>query len=326
MKLTMNITATGEDLDRYESADDLHRFYHDRGLAGLELMLCGCRELPDKVTAGEVVGIHLRYWPCWLDFWRGDVDALRREYGDDETWKAYYGPDREAFLAPWREELEMARRVGAEYVVFHVSECTLEETVTYRFRHTDEEVCDAACEIINALLDGQEYDFHFLVENLWWSGLNLQQPAVTARMMEGIHYPKKGIMLDTGHLMHTNHAIGTQAQAVDYIHRVLDDHGELCRYVRGVHLNQSISGEYVESVIAQPPKLVGTYWERARQIFPHVYKIDFHQPFTDPGVAGLLRRIGPEFVTLEFISPSAQAHGRMLDTQLRALRENGGME
>ena len=49
-------------------------------------------------------------------------------------------------------------------------------------------------------------------------------------------------MLDTGHLIHTNTDIKTQQDAVDYINTVLDKHDELSSYIKGIHLNQSLSG------------------------------------------------------------------------------------
>ena len=46
-------------------------------------------------------------------------------------------------------------RLGAEYVVFHVSDVSMEECFTYRFSHTNNQVIDAALELINELLPGK---------------------------------------------------------------------------------------------------------------------------------------------------------------------------
>ena len=320
MKQTMNITYTEEDMGRYNSREDLQRFYKEKGLDGLELMLCYNPDLPEKVVPEEVIGIHLRYFPGWLDFWRGNTDALLEEYGNRETWEMFYGaktPDE--LLNGWREELEIAHKTGVKYVVFHVAECTLGETQTYKPLHSDEEVCDAACEIINRLLDGKPYKFYFLVENLWWSGFTMTKPAVTKRLLDGIHYQNKGIMLDTGHLLHTNLDLVSQDQGVRYIHSVLDHMGDLAGWIRGIHLNQSITGDYVKSVLRQPFSLEGSYWDRLGRLYSHILRIDCHRPFTASGVPGLIERLDPAFLTLEFISTSRQQQEQQLTEQLEAL-------
>ena len=326
MNIEINMTDTDMDLDRFSSREDLRSFYLDKGIDGLELMPCMASRLPRDLQPEDVIGLHLRYYPCWVEFWRGNEQALLQEYGDRDTWAAYYGgTTREEFLRPFREQLEMAKAIGARYVVFHVSECTLEECLTYRPLHTDLEVVEAAAEVINELLDGRDYDFWFLTENLWWSGLNLMDNRVTQALMDGIHYPKKGIMLDTGHLIHTNLDINTQEEGVSYIHRVLDRMGPLTDYIQGIHLNQSISSQYVKKVIADPPELKGSYWEKLKSMYPHISAIDYHEPFTADGTAALIRRIRPKFVTIELITRDRQQHEQRLNAQMKALNENGGI-
>ena len=325
--ININITATAPDMDRFTDREDLKHFYKDLGIDGMELMMCGSPEVPDKIPQEDLVGLHLKYYHSWIDFWNGDFDALNREYGDPEIWKQYYGgTTQEDMLKGWREELELAHKLGVQYVVFHIAECTLEESVTYRLSHTDEEICAAAVDIINRLMDGKPYRFHFLVENLWWSGLTLTRPEITRQVMDGIHYYKKGIILDTGHLMHTNNALRTQEEAVDYIQSILVKNGDMVKYIKGMHLNQSLSGEYVQSVIDHPFELKGSYWDKMMQIFPHIFKIDYHQPFTAPGVARLIRKIQPLFVTIELITNDREEHQKFLEAQMKALNENGGLE
>ena len=326
MTIEINLTDTTMDLDRFRDRQDLQQFYRGKGIDGLELMPCMGTEIPDIIPQEDVIGLHLKYFPCWLEFWRGNEKALAAEYDDRETWSRFYGgTTREAFLKPFQDQLDMAQRIGAQYVVFHVSECTLEECLTYKPLHSHMEVVEAAAEVINTLLDGHDYDFWFLCENLWWSGLDLMDNRVTKALMDGIHYGKKGIMLDTGHLLHTNLELQTQDQGVTYIHQVLDRMGDLSAYIKGMHLNQSLSSDYVKSVIADPPALRGNYWDRISALYSHIAKIDFHEPFTAAGVAPLIRRIQPEFVTIELITESRQQHEAYLMAQMKALLENGGI-
>lgn len=315
------------DMDRFHDRDTLKHFYGNHGIDGVELMLCGNWNISEKITCSDVIGIHLSFFPSWMDFWTGNREALNKEYGEEKIWKEYYGGCEQAdFLRKWEEELEIAHQLNVKYVVFHVSECTLEECVTYRFRYTDEQVCLAAAEIINHLLKGKSYQFYFLAENLWWSGLTLTNPEVTQNFLDRIHYDRKGIMLDTGHLIHTNNDIATQEEAVQYIHSVLEKNGELCKYIKGIHLNQSLSGKYVKEIIAHPPQLATNYKDRLMQIYPHIFKIDYHKPFTADGVTNLIQQISPRFLTFELITNNNQEHEDALKQQLNALNRNGGLK
>ena len=322
----INITATAPDMDRFTDREDLKRFYKDLGYDGMELMLCGSEGVPELFPREDLVGLHLKYFHNWYDFWTGNVEDLNKEYDSPEIWQQYYGgTTQEDMLAGWRKELDLAQELGVKYVVFHIAECTLEESITYKLSHTDEEICAAAVDIINRLMDGKPYRFHFLVENLWWSGLTLTRPEITRQVMDGIHYYKKGIMLDTGHLLNTNRSLRTQAEAVDYVLKILTLNGDLCRYIKAFHLNQSLSGEYVQKVLADPPELKGGYWDRLMQIFPHIFSIDYHKPFTDPGVTKIIKRVRPEFVTVELITSDREEHRAGLEAQMNAIRQ-GGLE
>ena len=58
-------------------------------------------------------------------------------------------------------------KAKARYVVFHADKGKQKDNLSV-LRHTDEEVDDAAAELINLLLM-RNYTFDFpLMENLWW--------------------------------------------------------------------------------------------------------------------------------------------------------------
>ncbi len=217
------------------------------------------------------------------------------------------------------QDLRWAHYYEAEYVVFHVSEATIEESFTWKYHHTDEEVIDATIELLNELLKDEDGSLMFLVENLWQPGLTFTRPEMTKRLLEGIQYPNKGIMLDTGHLLHTNIAIRTQEEGVQYIHSLLESHGELCKYIKGVHLHQSLTGEYCEQTMKNPPELGKTYQERYGKMFWHAFAVDQHLPFTCEGVGELVKRIAPEYLTFEFITENSTQHREYLDVQRKAL-------
>lgn len=317
MKTQFNLTTDSCDLDRYRDRADFCAALD--GFDGVELMWFG-EDTRGIVPPERVVGLHMRCAPYWLDFWRGDLAACRRELDSDETIVSVYGgltPD--ALVKHYRAELARAERYGAEYVVFHVADSTIAETLSGKYRHTDAEVIDGACALMNAVFDGKTHGPALLLENLWEAGFTMTDPALTERLLSGIRYPNVGIMLDTGHLMHTNLSLRTQTQALDYIHRILDRHGALCRHIRGIHLNQSLTGAYMRRVMQSPPALPDDYAGRSAVLFNYIFQVDLHRPFTCAGVRELIERIAPEYLTYEFISNDRAAHMRMLRRQQKAL-------
>ena len=318
MKTQFNITTSACDLDRFSDRAAFLELLD--GFDGVELM-CFEEDFRGIIPREKVVGLHLVCPNYWLDFWNEDMTACLQEYETMENVRACYGGDtRAALLDRFRGDLENAKRYGAEYVVFHVSDCTTTEAITGKFRHTDAEVIDASCELLNALFPADWDDGPaLLMENLWEPGLRFTDPEMTARLLEGVHYSNKGLMLDTGHLMHTNPSLRTQKESLDYIHRMLDMHEPFIRHIRGIHLNQSLTGPLIRRTMKDPPVLSNRYFERFGQTFEYIFKVDKHRPFTCEGVRGLIERVSPEYLTFEFISNDLREHTRMLRQQQRAL-------
>ena len=317
MKTLFNITTSEDDLQRFESSRDLDAMmeYFD----GVELMYFGEDE-KNIIGKEKVIGLHMHFFPFWLDFWNGDEKALLKEFDTKETWERYYGGSgREAIVQRYKKDLEYAHQYGVEYVVFHVSEASIEESFTWKYHHTDEEVVDATAELLNEIFKDEDGKIALLMENLWQPGLKFTDPKITKRLLDGVNYPNKGIMLDTGHLLHTDTGIKTQEEGVAYIHQMLDEHGELCKYIRGMHLNQSLTGDYCEETKKNPPKMGATYSERYTQMFFHAFAVDKHEPFTCPGVKEMVERISPEYLTFEFITADNVQHQKYLQQQLKAL-------
>lgn len=319
MKRMINMTNSPDDLTRFQDQQDLKSFCRKYGCDGLEYLRL--QETDNQLVSPDMIcGIHMRSFNSWVDLWKGNEEALRKEYGNTEQIDQIFGGHtREALIAAFRQDLEYAKAVQAEYVVFHVSEVKIEESFRYQFACTDEEVIAAAAELINELLDGQGYSFYFLMENLWWPGLRFTRPEVTAKLIEAVHYQKKGFMLDTGHLLHTNLDLRTQEEGLDYIHQMLDQHGSTCTWIKGIHLNQSLTGAAVKEMKKQKLTLAEDYYERWCQVFAYLFQIDLHQPFTAEGISGLIERVSPEFLTFELISRNRGEHEAMLKKQMKAL-------
>ncbi|MCF0143350.1 MAG: TIM barrel protein [Parasporobacterium sp.] len=285
------------------------------GFDGVELMFVENNE-QDIITPAEVTGVHAVFPEYWLDFWRGDMKACLKELDTTENvLKMYGGSDRMLLVYKLRSQFEKARQWNAEYMVLHAMHCTPEETWTLKFSKTDEEIVEALCEIINKAIPYDADGPVLLLENLWESGFTFTRPEITKKLMEGISYPRKGIMLDTGHLAHTNLDLRNPKEALQHINAQLDKHGDLCSYIKGIHLNMSVTGAYMKSVMENPPAPLPTYEERMGQLFEYVFRVDGHRPFVCHGISDLIDRISPDYLTYEIISNNLPDFMAMLDAQ-----------
>lgn len=287
---------------------------------GLEA-IWGGEAFPAGLPQDLVIGYHLTFFPDWLDFWREDEMALRRKFGSLEAVRAFYGGwGAEHLLRYYQDDLARAQQLGAQYVVFHVSDVSVGEDYTYRWLHESREVIDAAAELANRLLPAHDAGFAFLMENQWWPGLTLTEPALTQRLLDAVAYPNRGLLLDTGHLMNTELSLRTQAQGAAYIHKMLDAHGALQTAIRAVHLHQSLSGAYVAANCGHLPEDFPTdYLEQFAASYGHILQIDQHQPWTDGAVRELVARIAPDYLVHELTGRSRAARLAAIQTQTRTL-------
>ena len=327
---SMNFPIFSGMLDQFKDSRDIQNYYEQGGLNGLEVILVG-ETGQGKILPEMVNGVHLFYHIFWMDFWMRDFDRLDREFDSREQWIQFYGGEgRDAYLDCFRRDLAYAEEIGARYVVFHVAEVTLRESYIYRYKYTNRQVIDAAIEVINTLMSERDYSFDFLVENLWFSGLTMKEPANTRRLIEGIEYEKKGIMLDIGHYMNTNTRLRTPEQGVDYVHRMLDKHEKagfpITDWIKGIHLQLSLGGSYTmkhkKDWRSGKNRLdfdTIPFWDLHRMAYEHAGKMDQHLPFLAEGVGDLIQRIDPEYITFEFVQRSKEEYQQFIVEQGKLL-------
>jgi len=268
------------------------------GLDGLEGIWAGT-DIPPAAKP-LVTGYHLTFHPDWLDLYLGNRQELIRKFGSMERAAAFYGfSDGDGLLAQYRQDLQRALELGAEYVVFHVSDVSLEEGYTYRWLHSDEAVIDASAESINELLQGVPGNFLFLMENQWWPGLTFTDPKKTERLRSRVADSRAGFLLDTGHLMNTCTALRTQEAGAAYIRQMVQAHGSLAGEIHGIHLHYSLSGAYVQANTGVLPPLPEDYTAQFGVSYGHILQIDQHLPWTDPAICAVLEEIDPAYLTHE---------------------------
>ena len=320
MKLTMNITTCWEDTDRYRDQADLQAFYRGYGLDGLEVLEAGEDE-KGLIHPEDVHGVHLRYYAGWMDFWTGNEERLLAEFQTKENWvRTYGGETKDALVEAYRKNIRFANTLQPDYLVFHVSDCTMEESMIRKYHYTDEQVCDAAMELLNQVVDEIQGEPWLLLENLWYPGLTLERPEIVQRLLNGVRYAKTGVMLDTGHLMHTNPELCTPDDAVDYLHQILDRYKDLS-FIKAIHLHQSLSGQLAKELMANWKQIDGTYLEQLWSVMGHIFHIDTHKPFCSHRIHEIFHRLPAlDYVCLEQISGSREEHAANLETQIKYLK------
>lgn len=302
-------------LQEYDSPEDLIEFYTRLRCQGLEII--DCNDDPRGIVCPDaVVGLHLTFQACWLDFWRGDLDAVLAEFGSNQVIEEFFGSlEPMSLVRQYQKELDLAEALGVKYVVFHVSEVSIEGVFTHQHRHEDIAVVDCAAELINMILAGREEKFDFLMENLWWPGLNLKDASTTRRLLDQVEYGRKGLMVDVGHLLHTNLELTTEQEACAFVHRILDQHEDMIPYMKGVHLHQTLSGQLVKDTFKNPPPLADGYYNRFAHVYDYIGKVDSHLPFTDPCVTGLIDRIDPDYLVHELMVKDRKHREEALNQQ-----------
>ena len=319
---SLNFPVSKYCIQPYGGWDELNQRIKALGLDGVEA-IWDPDDLDDTFLATMLTGCHLIFYCDWVDFYRQDQEKLLRKFGSAEMIrKVYGGTEPEDLMFTFREDLYRAIRYGADYMVFHVSDVSLEESYTYRWEHTDYEVLDAAIDVINDLLRGVEPTFDFLVENQWWPGFTFTEPEKTEYLLSHINYPRVGIMLDTGHLMNSNTSIRSQAEGIKWIMGNIERHGALAKRIYGLHFHQSVSGAYVKTHTGSiPGEYNGDFFHDFGVNYPHIQSIDRHLPWTNPDCVKILDAVQPKYLTHELSSRSYHSQLSALKRQLHTIRK-----
>lgn len=317
----MNFSTYKFDLERFNcDSRQITSFLKKHNMDGIELLNPIMWEegiLPKKV----VKGVHLKYYPTWLDFWKDNKNALLKQFKSIDVVEKYYeGISREVMIQHYKKEIETATKIGAEYMVFHVAHVEVEHTYDYNFTYFNDEVVDAAVDLINQVFKGLNTNIKLLFENMWWPGFTMLDKNIAFKLLNKVEYPNKGFMLDTAHLINTNLYIKDEKEAVKYIIDTIENLDELKSLIKGIHLNCSLSGEYVREQINNKKRQRKEFDlnPMSEETFMHVFRIDSHKPFTDRNVKKLIELINPEYLVYELIASSTEQLEEYIKAQDRA--------
>lgn len=323
MKILMNMVQHESKMSWFNNDwMELSRYLERMHLNGTELIFHQNYEV-SHIPKELAVGIHMTYWPTWLDFWHGKTKALEKQFLNLENVTFYYGGNHPNVMVDhYRKELQAAHTLGMEYAVVHVSHVEVEDTFTWNFGYSDEQVLQASADFINQTTEGMELNLALLFENLWWPGLNFKNPAATEEFLQKIRHPNKGFMLDIGHLMITNPKLRSLEEAGEYILTILDQNGSLLQNIRGIHLNQALTGGYIMEDHGERLKEMrgcSDYWAMLGHARKHIGNIDQHIPFDHSIIQEVVARIEPEYLVYEFLPQDLQKLTEMIKTQHQAL-------
>ncbi len=268
----------------------------------------------------KIKGYHLRFFPTWLDLYFYSKEELLLRLGEEKNIRSLCGGiTKDEMLEYYKKELERAKELEVEYVVLHACNIDIFEGMTYNFRFSDMEILEKVVEFVNEIFDNEKYNFTLLLENLWWSGLKLTSYLEADYLIKNIKYKNIGFMLDTGHMLNTNLELKNSDEGVDYILGNLENLKEYKNYIYGVHLNLSLSGEYVKRSIELNKERRLNLKEVLNEIYFHVEKIDYHFPFDNMRIKEVLKELPLKYLVYEFIAQDEISIERAIEKQEKIL-------
>jgi len=236
-----------------------------------------------------IKGYHMRFFPYG-------------ELKDEKYFKSLCGGhSKKELIEYYKKELERAKELEVEYVVFHACNVKVTEAMTYDFKYSDKEVLNAVISIINEIFEDGEYNFTLLFENLWWSGLKLTNKEEIEYLLNGVKYKNVGFILDTGHMINNNRDIKNSKEGIEYIKKNLENIGEYKNLIYGMHLNYSLSGEYVNKAIKENREKNLDIEEIMNNVYQHVGSIDYHDPFEDKEILDIIKSLPLKYLVFELI-------------------------
>ena len=320
--ILMNISNYSGDLEKFEGDwKNVQSFLEKHQLDGVEL-ICYEKDYLDTLPRQILKGLHLKYFPTWLEFYQNDMAKVSEMFAGMKGVRQYYGSTHPDILVEaFRQEYQRAREFEVEYMVYHVSHVTTEHSFTGAFDYTDDEVLDATVDLVNRAFDTNS-DVLLLFENLWWPGLTLLDRDKAQRFLDQINYENKGIMLDLSHLMITNPKLKTAQEGAEYILDCIEKLGSLKDWIKGVHVNLSLPGDYLLSDHrTQYQEILATedQFERYLKTVGHIKKIDWHVPFDHPLVKNIIESVTPEYIVFELLAKDYESLDAYMAIQNQAM-------
>lgn len=292
-------------------------FLKDNKLDGIELLLHGNENI-EEVPKDIVKGLHLSYFPTWLEFYTGQ-SCLEDFPTKESLVRAFGGESKEAIHQRFSRDFDIAKRLATEYMIYHVGHVTIKEAYSFDFSYSNKDVLRETLNIVNDVFKGQGPALLF--ENLWWPGLTLLNKEEIEWFMENVTYENKGIMLDLSHLLITNPNIKNMDQAVDYILEVLSNLGDTIKWIKGIHVNGTLIYDYMKEdhLTHYETYLKASEEDRFMEIYKHISSMDQHIPFSHPRLNEIISVVKPKYQMIEVVGRDRETWEAYVKEQLRYL-------
>lgn len=324
MKKLFHLSTTPKQLRLFDGDwEEIQHFVVKNEMDGIELGLTLEYEL-SQIPKELIKGVHLSFYPMWLDFWKGNRAKLEALFESKGAIIQYYkGESPKDIVDSYRKQYERAKMLEAEYMVFHVSHVLPEDSFTYQFGYTDREVMEATIELVNQAFPIEEDGPLLLFENLWWPGLNYKDPELTKWFIEQIHYPNKGYLVDVSHLILNNNQIGTEREAYEYIRKTMEALGETKKWIKGIHLNKALPKRYMQrdrSYLLKKYQQTQDSRQKLSILKKHIHALDGHVPFDHPMAKKIVSCINPVYCVYETAPESRYELAYFIKKQNEALK------
>ncbi len=302
MERLFHLSTTPRQLELFdEDWDEIKNFVEKQNMDGIEIGLTQTYPL-EKIPKEIVRGVHLSFYPMWIDFFRQDQDRLSQVFKTKEEIVKYYGGDTPDILVQnYKLQYQRAKELDAKYMVFHVSHILPEDSFTFKYNYTDKEIFEETLKLINEVFDEEEGPM-LLFENLWWPGLTYLDKELAEDFINRVNYKNKGYLLDVSHLILTNKHIGNENEAYNYIAKVYKELGDTAKWIKAVHLNKTLPKVYMKRdhlyTLDQYKKAKDS---RQKQMIlkRHINQMDGHKPFDHPVAKKIIELLNPVYCVYE---------------------------
>lgn len=298
MKKLLNISDFPSNEENLKMMNKYKKIYNFNGFELIKFDL----EKSNSELKENITGYHLRFFPMWLDIYLKKYDFIKKKFPDKMDRFYWCGGDtKEEIIEYYKRDLKKAKELGAEYVVFHACYVDDDGSLTYEFPYTDNEVLQGVVGLMNDIFKDEDFNFTLLLENLWWAGLKLTSKEEMIYLLENINYKDTGFILDTSHMLNTNFYLKNLDEGIEYILKNIEIMEEMKKYIYGVHLSYSLSGEYVTKMIAKHKSSEEEKRKSKEKIYEYVGQIDYHYPFEDNRIMKVLNKLSLKWLVYEFL-------------------------
>ena len=298
MKKLLNISDFPNDDENLRMMEKYQKKYNFDGFEIIKFDL----EKDSSKLKDKIIGYHMRFFPMWLDIYLGKYNMIKEKFSDKMDRFYWCGGDtKEDVITYYKKDLQRAKELGVEYVVFHACYVDDDGSLIYQFPYTDKEVLEGVVSLINDVFKNEDFQFTLLLENLWWAGLKLNSKSEMKFLLNKIEYKNIGFILDTSHMLNTNFNLKNLDEGIDYIIKNIDKMEELKKHIYGVHLSWSLSGDYVSKMIEKHRKSQEEREKAKKKIYEYVGQIDYHYPFEDNRIMKVLNKLSLKWLVYEFL-------------------------